>query len=69
MKTLHYNVPDLMNRESKTRVLNALDKVQGVQEICIDVVRRTVEVEYNEPATPEEIKGTIIKAGYPIDPS
>lgn len=67
MQTIHYNVPEIMNRESKTRISNALDKVDGVQEVCIDIVRRTVEVEYNSPATPDMIKDCITKAGYKID--
>jgi copper chaperone CopZ len=66
MEKVHYKVDGLANSESKTKVRNSLDKIQGVQEIAVDLSRGTVEVEYNPPATPEQIRTTIEKAGYDV---
>jgi copper chaperone len=66
MKTVHYNVSGLANLDSKSKVLNGLDKIKGVQEVAVDLSRGTVEVEYNEPANEEKIRGCIEKLGYDV---
>jgi copper chaperone len=66
MLTVHYNVSGLVNSESRTKLRNALDKIEGVQEVAVDIGRGTVEVEYNPPANPQEIKECIEHTGYDI---
>lgn len=66
MQTVRYNVSGLANSQSKTKLLNALDKIQGVQEVAIDAARGTVEVEYNPPAGPQQIRNCIEHTGYEI---
>lgn len=67
MDTVHYSVSGLANRKSKAQVLNALDKIKGVQEVAVDLSRGTIEVEYNYPASPEKIKNCIENTGYIIE--
>lgn len=67
MKSVHYNVEGLANSQSKTKVLNALDKLEGVQKVAVDLARGTVEVEFNEPASDESIKRCIENTGYGIE--
>jgi len=66
MKTVHCNVSGLAGSESKTKLLNALDEIKGVQEVAVDLARGTVEVEYNPPADPQQIKNCIEHTGYQI---
>lgn len=66
MKTIHLNVSGLANSQSKTKLINALDKVQGVQEVAVDLSRGTVEVEYNPPADENGIRNCIEHTGYSI---
>lgn len=66
MKTLHYNVSGLAGTQSKTKVKNALDEVKGVQDVAVDVPRGTIEIQYNDPATPEQIKQCITHTGYDV---
>ncbi|MCM8709699.1 heavy-metal-associated domain-containing protein [Clostridium sp. SYSU_GA19001] len=66
MKTVHYSVSGIANRKSKAQVLNALDKIKGVQKVAVDVARGTIEVQYNEPANPDSIKNCIEHTGYII---
>ncbi|MHC1685194.1 MAG: heavy-metal-associated domain-containing protein [Clostridiaceae bacterium] len=66
MQTVHYNVNGMVFPESKTKLNNSLDKIQGVQEVAIDVARGTVEVEFNAPATADQIKNCIIHTGYNV---
>lgn len=66
MKIVHYDVSGLANSESKTKLKNSLDKIEGVQEISVDINRGTVDVEFNEPATRQEIKICIENTGYDV---
>ncbi|ERK28324.1 MULTISPECIES: heavy-metal-associated domain-containing protein [Clostridium] len=66
MKKVHYDVSGLVNSESRTKLRNSLDKITGVQEVEVDINRGTVEVEFNEPATRQQIKICIENTGYDI---
>lgn len=66
MKTVEYSVSGLVNSQSRTKLRNSLDKVIGVQEVVVDIERGRIEVEYNEPATPQEIKSCIERNGYDV---
>jgi copper chaperone CopZ len=67
MQTIHYNVSGLANSQSKTQLCNALDKVEGVQEVAVDLARGTVEVEFNPPANEGQIKMCIEHTGYRVE--
>ena len=67
MKSVHYDVSGMVNSESKTKLNNALDKLEGVQKVCVDLGRGTVEVKFNDPTTPEEIESCICNTGYYIN--
>lgn len=69
MKTLHYNVSGLAGSQSKTKVKNALDELKGVQEVAVDLARGTIEIQYNDPATPGQIEHCIRHTGYDIESS
>jgi copper chaperone len=66
MENVHYNVSGMAGSQSKTQLHNALEKLQGVQQIAIDISRGTVEVGYNEPANDAQIKSCIEHTGYKI---
>ena len=67
MKKEHYNVNGLANEEMKTQVKNALDKIEGVNNVCVDLARGTVEGAYNNPATSQEIKKCIENTGHEVE--
>ncbi|MDS0524641.1 cation transporter [Clostridium sp. SHJSY1] len=66
MKRDHYLVEGLSSEYIKTQVKNALEDIDGVNQVCVDLGRGTVEVIYNEPATTEEIRDCIEHTGHPI---
>jgi copper chaperone len=41
--------------------------VDGVNKVCVDKARGSVEVIYNEPATQEAIESCIEKTGHKIE--
>ena len=66
MEREHYIVEGLANENMKTQVKNALEKIDGVSKVCVDLGRGSVEVIYNEPATQEEIKSCIENTGHNV---
>jgi len=67
MKSEHYLVNSLANENMKTQVKNALENIEGVNKVCVDMGRGSVEVNYNSPATSEEIKNCIQNTGHSIE--
>ncbi len=59
MEGEHYIVNGIANENMKTQIKNSLEKVQGVNEVCVDRARGSVEVIYNKSATKEAIKSCI----------
>lgn len=66
MEREHYVVEGLANENMKTQVKNALEKIHGVNNVCVDLGRGSVEVIYNEPATQEQIKRCIENTGHNV---
>lgn len=67
MEREHYIVEGLASEFVKTQVKNALEEIEGVNQVCVDLGRGSVEVIYNEPATPQEIKDCIKSTGHNIE--
>ena len=67
MEKVHYKVNGIANKNMKTQVRNAVDKMEGVDLVSVDMARGTVEVDYNEPTTPESIKDSIENTGHRIE--
>lgn len=66
MHTILCSVSGIHNKECKTQIKNALDKVKGVQEVGVNLVSGSVKIDYNEPATEEDIKDCLENTGFPI---
>ncbi|GAA0125280.1 heavy-metal-associated domain-containing protein [Clostridium senegalense] len=66
MNKIHLNISGMANSESKTKIKNSLTKIEGIQQIAVDLARGSVEIEYNSPATENEIKTCIENTGYSI---
>ena len=66
MERLHCNVYGITNENMKTQLKNSLEKVEGVNKVCVDLGRSCVEVIYNEPATESSIKNCIEDSGHTI---
>ena len=62
MEREHYMVNGIANENMKTQIKNALEKIDGVDNVCVDMARGSVEVIYNKPATEQEIliRGVIL---------
>lgn len=67
MNRVHYNVSGLQNIQIKTQVENALEKLDGVQMVNVDLQRGSIEVGYNESTAESEIKQCITHVGCQIE--
>jgi copper chaperone len=66
MYTVKCNVAGIDGKNNKTQIKNALGKLNGVQEVGVNLTTGTVEIRYNEPATENQIKECIENTGYSI---
>lgn len=67
MEREHYIVNGISNENMKTQIKNALEKIDGVNSVCVDMARGSVEVIYNEPVTEQEIRNCIENTGHKIE--
>ena len=67
MEREHYIVNGIANENMKTQIKNALEKIDGVNNVCVDMSRGSVEVIYNKPATEQEIRSCIENTGHIIE--
>ena len=67
MDIVHYNVTGLINNSTKTQIKNALDKIDGIQEVCVDLGRSGIEVAFNESVTEAEVRNCIEETGFSIE--
>lgn len=66
MERVHYKINSISNENMKTQVKNSLNKLEGVDGVCIDMARGTIEVIYNKLATEAEIKACLENSGHQI---
>lgn len=67
MNRVHYDVNGLLNTQMKTQVKNALDKLEGIQMVNVDVRRSSIEVGYNKKTDEDLIKQCIEHVGCKIE--
>lgn len=60
------SVSGIQNKESKTQIKNALNKIDGVNEVGVNMLSGTVEIQFNPPATEIELKKCIEDTGFKI---
>ncbi|NLM50423.1 MAG: heavy-metal-associated domain-containing protein [Clostridiaceae bacterium] len=66
MHRVHYRIDGLINNHSKTHLKNALNKIQGVKMVNVDLERGSVEVGFDESTNATQIKNTITDTGFTI---
>ena len=61
------SVSGIQNKECKTQIKNALNKIDGVNEVGVNLVSGTVEIQFNDPATENDLKNCIENTGFKIE--
>ncbi|ROR27222.1 copper chaperone CopZ [Mobilisporobacter senegalensis] len=66
MNKVQYNVSGLLNNQIKTQVKNALNDLDGVQKVNVDLGRSSIEVGFNNATNEQEIRSGIEHVGCRI---
>jgi copper chaperone CopZ len=66
METMLLSVNNMQNKANKTEIKNALRKIEGVNEVGVNLTSGTIKVDYNAPATEMKIKNCIENSGFEI---
>lgn len=66
MNKMLCSVSGIQNKECKTQIKNALNKIDGVNGVGVNLTSGTVEIQYNDPATENELKSCIEDTGFKI---
>lgn len=66
MDRVQYNISGVENVLKKTAIQNALNKVDGVGMVNIDMVKSHIEVGFSDPATEQQIQQAIERTGTHI---
>ncbi|MBE5961904.1 MAG: heavy-metal-associated domain-containing protein [Lachnospiraceae bacterium] len=66
MDKLHYNISGLINTEKKTQIKNALNKIDGVKMVNVDMARGSIEVGYDPATSKQSIADCIEHVGCQI---
>lgn len=66
MSMVQCNVSGLESEDDKAHIKNALNKVEGVRKVAVNLMSGTLEINYNEPATENLIKKCVEESGYNV---
>ena len=66
MKNFNFNLEGLQYKDSQDKIKNQLQRLNGVQDICLDVDHKSVNVTFDWPATEIEIKQCVENNGFKI---
>lgn len=65
MNDLKLQVPNVSCQHCVRTITRELAVTPGVKKVSVDVATKTVEVQYEEPATEARIRDTLKEIGYP----
>lgn len=66
MESMLCGVSGIQNKETKTQIKNALNKIEGVNQVGVNLTTGTIKIDYNNPATENAIKSCIEDSGLKI---
>ena len=67
MNRVHYDVTCMQNTQMKTQVKNALEKLEGVKEVNVNLANSTIDVGYNKKTEEVSIRNCIEHVGGKIE--
>ena len=67
METIKYLVPNISCGHCAHTIKMELADLAGVKSVEVDVTKREVNIEYNTPATREQIESLLAEINYPVE--
>ena len=65
MQSLTYNVPNISCKHCTHAIAMELSEIKGVTQVDADVQTQLVKVDFEAPATDQEIRKTLAEINYP----
>lgn len=65
MQSVTYTVPNISCKHCTHTIAMELSEIEGVSEVEADVQTQLVKVNFEPPATEQEIKNTLAEINYP----
>lgn len=66
MSTLTYQIPNISCGHCIHTIQSELSELEGVKKVVATLETKSVMVEYEPPATPENIKALLAEINYPV---
>lgn len=66
MNTVCYSVPNISCNHCVLHVQKALQPLQGVNKVDVDLTSKSVTVEFDSPATDLQLRAVLAEIGYPV---
>jgi copper chaperone CopZ len=66
MTTVKYQIPNINCHHCVNTIKNELEEITGVKEVTGDVESKTIQVNFEAPATEETLKSLLNEFNYPV---
>lgn len=66
MTTVTYTVPNISCMHCVHTIQNEIGDLQGVQSVKADAASKQVTIQFNAPASTDEIEKTMAEINYPV---
>lgn len=66
MTTVNYQIPNINCNHCVHTIKNELEEINGVKEVTGDVESKTIQVNFEAPATEETLKSLLNEINYPV---
>ncbi|MBD3286690.1 hypothetical protein GF359_08835 [candidate division WOR-3 bacterium] len=63
------HIPRISGHYSILTLRKELCKLEGVEDVKVDITTKEARIRWSEPATWEDIKSRLVQLGYPADSS
>lgn len=66
MKNITFSLEGLQYKDTRDKVKNKLESLNGVHEVCMGINHKSVDINYDWPATDQEIKSCLDEHGFRV---
>jgi len=66
MNTVTYSVPNISCQHCVHTIQTELGDLQGVQSVKADLATKKVEIQFDAPASEEQLKSLLAEIDYPV---
>jgi len=66
MKSVTYSVPNISCHHCTHTITMELSDLEGVSKVDADVQSRSVKIEFDDPATEQDLKRVLAEINYPV---